>query len=259
MESAHGAVELAQSIPQDMTDTQQARSVLFSMWDGAQGLITLGGPVVALLMVLSMFALAIILIKLWQLTMMGRDRRRIESAVHQWLAGDYRNALDIMNRTKGVFSSVVARAMTGTAEGRQERYVREDTEHEAVRALSSASSYLRALQAVAQVAPLLGLFGTVLGMIEAFRSLEAAGTQVNPADLAGGIWVALMTTAVGLAVAMPVSLVLYALESRIDRMRVRLEGWVTAVLTHPAAPHVTVAPAESQREKPVLAEQIDAA
>jgi biopolymer transport protein ExbB len=50
---------------------------------------------------------------------------------------------------------------------------------------------------------LLGLFGTVLGMVEAFRQLELAGSQVDPAVLSGGIWQALLTTAVGLAVAIP--------------------------------------------------------
>lgn len=67
---------------------------------------------------------------------------------------------------------------------------------------------LRYLDNVAQLAPLLGLFGTVLGMIEAFQALQDAGSQVDPSVLAGGIWVALLTTAVGLVVAMPTSVAL---------------------------------------------------
>jgi biopolymer transport protein ExbB len=67
-------------------------------------------------------------------------------------------------------------------------------------------SGFRLLDSVAQLAPLLGLFGTVLGMIEAFQSLQDAGAQVDPSILAGGIWVALLTTAVGLVVAMPTAL-----------------------------------------------------
>ena len=54
----------------------------------------------------------------------------------------------------------------------------------------------------------MGLFGTVLGMIDAFRALQAAGDAVDPSVLAGGIWVALLTTAAGLGVAMPTSLAL---------------------------------------------------
>ncbi|HAE01168.1 MAG TPA: flagellar motor protein MotA, partial [Rhodospirillaceae bacterium] len=54
-------------------------------------------------------------------------------------------------------------------------------------------------------------------MITAFQQLESAGNQVNPAILSGGIWVALLTTAVGLAVAMPVVVILNWLERRVDR------------------------------------------
>ena len=57
-------------------------------------------------------------------------------------------------------------------------------------------------------------------MIAAFQALQEAGAQVDPSVLAGGIWVALLTTAVGLAVAMPTSMVLNWFEARIDADRV---------------------------------------
>jgi biopolymer transport protein ExbB len=63
---------------------------------------------------------------------------------------------------------------------------------------------------------LLGLFGTVLGMIEAFRAMEAAGARVDPSILSGGIWQALLTTAVGLGVAIPVSIAHSWLERRVE-------------------------------------------
>ena len=88
----------------------------------------------------------------------------------------------------------------------------------------------RFLDTVAQLSPLLGLFGTVLGMISAFQALQEAGSQVDPSILAGGIWVALMTTAVGLAVAMPTSLVLSWFEARMDAERVFAEKAVQTIL-----------------------------
>ena len=88
----------------------------------------------------------------------------------------------------------------------------------------------RLLDSVAQLAPLLGLFGTVLGMISAFQALQEAGSQVDPSILAGGIWVALLTTAVGLAVAMPTSLLLTWFESRVARESELLERALTIVL-----------------------------
>lgn len=88
----------------------------------------------------------------------------------------------------------------------------------------------RALDAISQVAPLLGLFGTVLGMIEAFRKLQEAGNAVDPSLLAGGIWVALLTTATGLAIAMPVSLILAWFETRLENERVEIETLTGALL-----------------------------
>ena len=69
---------------------------------------------------------------------------------------------------------------------------------------------------IASLAPLLGLLGTVLGMIEAFQAMEAAGTRVNPAVLSGGIWQALLTTAVGLSIAIPVSMTNSWLERKVE-------------------------------------------
>jgi biopolymer transport protein ExbB len=91
-------------------------------------------------------------------------------------------------------------------------------------------SGFRFLDSVAQLAPLLGLFGTVLGMIEAFQSLQDAGAQVDPSLLAGGIWVALLTTAVGLVVAMPTALLLSWFEGRMDAERVTAECALATIL-----------------------------
>ncbi|MDR1318625.1 MAG: MotA/TolQ/ExbB proton channel family protein [Treponema sp.] len=62
---------------------------------------------------------------------------------------------------------------------------------------------LSMLASIAHLAPLLGLFGTVLGMIEVFRRLESIGGRADVSLLSGGIWVALLTTAFGLLVAIP--------------------------------------------------------
>jgi len=63
--------------------------------------------------------------------------------------------------------------------------------------------YLRGLATIASLSPLLGLLGTVIGMIRAFIQIEIHGGNVNASLLAGGIWEALLTTAAGLSVAIP--------------------------------------------------------
>ena len=65
--------------------------------------------------------------------------------------------------------------------------------------------FMPSLEIIAQVGPLIGLLGTVIGMIDSFNELELGGSLVDPAILAGGIWTALLTTAMGLIVAIPIN------------------------------------------------------
>jgi biopolymer transport protein ExbB len=88
----------------------------------------------------------------------------------------------------------------------------------------------RFMELAATAAPLLGLLGTVLGMIEAFRQLEAAGTRVNPSLLAGGIWEALLTTAAGMVVALIALACLSIMEGLAERASARTERSVNAIL-----------------------------
>lgn len=233
--------------PEVVPDT--GGDLIGGLWSSLTDALDLGGPVVALLLLLSVFALAVILVKLWQFLKLRRTSHgRIARAVTLWVNKDYEAALAAMALPKTPVARVVALAMRASLSGRSEGYIREEVESAALEEVAALRSYFRALEAVAQVAPLLGLFGTVLGMIEAFQALEASGVRVNPADLAGGIWVALLTTAVGLAIAMPVSLVLYAFESRVDRERRAMEAFSTAVLTNPPDASVAVQP-KTPRER----------
>jgi biopolymer transport protein ExbB len=77
---------------------------------------------------------------------------------------------------------------------------------------------LRGLATVAALAPLLGLLGTVIGMIRAFMVIESHGSAVSPALLAGGIWEALLTTAAGLSVAIPCLLFHNLFQGRIEQV-----------------------------------------
>ena len=98
-------------------------------------------------------------------------------------------------------------------------------------AVADLASHLRILEVIASLAPLLGLFGTVLGMIEAFQAMESAGSAVNPAVLSGGIWKALLTTAAGLAVAIPVALAHGWFERRVEVVAAHLRDDLDRVFT----------------------------
>jgi biopolymer transport protein ExbB len=198
-----------------------------SALDALRGILDLGGPVVAILIVMSVLTLGVTLYKLWQFTASGVGRHRVLSeALAAWDAGDRRAAHARLAESRSYLAPLMGAAMKASdqpgIDGRLDA--------EAGLALAGLERGFRFLDTVAQLAPLLGLFGTVLGMIEAFQSLQTAGPSVDPSLLAGGIWVALLTTAVGLAVAMPTSMVLAWLESRTARERVFADKALRTVL-----------------------------
>ncbi|WP_319411670.1 MotA/TolQ/ExbB proton channel family protein [uncultured Cohaesibacter sp.] len=198
-----------------------------------QSIIDMGGPVVMLLLVLSVLSLAVILYKLWQFSLIGIGRHsRARKALALWRTGKRADALSLLDKGKSPVSIVVAHAMRGQVNHPDKQaLIREDIERVAVQSLSQTRVMLRFLETVGQISPLLGLFGTVIGMIEAFQRLQEAGATVDPSVLAGGIWVALLTTAVGLAVAIPASLFADWFTSRVEREQSVMEELVTAVLT----------------------------
>jgi biopolymer transport protein ExbB len=88
----------------------------------------------------------------------------------------------------------------------------------------------RTLSILGNTAPLLGLLGTIIGMIKAFMVIEQAGGRVDAQALAGGIWEAMLTTGVGLAVAIPVLLALHVLEGMVDRRAQTMRSYASILL-----------------------------
>ncbi len=88
---------------------------------------------------------------------------------------------------------------------------------------NKAQKLLPSLEIIGQVSPLIGLLGTVIGMIDSFNELEIGGSLVDPSILAGGIWTALLTTAMGLIVAIPALISHYYYEKKIYDFQKNLE------------------------------------
>ncbi len=88
-------------------------------------------------------------------------------------------------------------------------------------------SLLPTLEVISQVSPLIGLLGTVIGMIDSFNELELGGSLVDPSILAGGIWTALLTTAMGLIVAIPALISHYFLEKEINNIHSNLNNLIS--------------------------------
>lgn len=199
--------------------------------DAVASFIEIGGPVVAILLVMSVLSVAVVLFKIWQFYAAGVGRHsRLVAALDLWDNGSGTAAKDKLSVSPSHLAPLVSGAMVATLQHKDNTGLKDRIEASAQAQLTKLESGFRLLDSIAQLAPLLGLFGTVLGMIEAFKQLQGAGSSVDPSILAGGIWVALMTTAVGLAVAMPTSLLLTWLESRVARERIFADTCLQRVL-----------------------------
>ncbi len=200
--------------------------------DRAHELIRAGGPVVVILMGLSVVVLAVLLVKLWQFRACRiGDRRTPRDVIRLYRAGTADDALAAARQSPNPTARMLGRAIVGLQRRLPERIIREEIGRYGADALEGLRSGFRPVEVVASLAPLLGLFGTVLGMITAFQRLESAGGQVNPAILSGGIWEALLTTAVGLAIAIPAVVILAWLERRVDRLAHDMENFATQLFT----------------------------
>ena len=198
-------------------------------------LFAAGGPVLVVIAALSVLALAVILHKAAQFVRAGLGRRSgLDAALAAWGAGEPDRALFLLARVRGPIARALEAAARGKLDGALDR---RDLEEEAARdgaaRLVSLRAHLRLLELIAMICPLLGLLGTVLGMIDAFQALEAAGRRVDPAVLSGGIWTALLTTAAGLLVAIPAAAAHHLVEGVVERTAHSLEDALTRILAGP--------------------------
>ncbi|WP_232427002.1 MotA/TolQ/ExbB proton channel family protein [Teredinibacter turnerae] len=203
---------------------------------GMQALVeflVLGGLVVQVLLVFSVVSVAIILVKLWQaFQYRPAANAHPEQVLGHFEKGEWQQALLLSKNQRNARALVMASALNAFDQGSLgEADVRAEVGRVARNAIEEQQRYLRVLEVVAMVAPLLGLFGTVLGMISAFQAMENAGAQVNPSVLSAGIWKALMTTAVGLAVAIPVSIAHSWLERRVENLAHHISDDVQRLFT----------------------------
>ncbi|MEM8811305.1 MAG: MotA/TolQ/ExbB proton channel family protein [Pseudomonadota bacterium] len=193
---------------------------------------TIGGPVIAALVLLSVIATTITLAKAFQFSRMGVGRHNpAHDALSAWEKGDHVGAVSQLSGDGACLSKVLWRVMQSVADPAiRSEAVREDAFGYALDLLTRMRRHLRTLETIVQAAPMLGLLGTVLGMIDAFGKLELGGGAVDPSQLAGGIWVALLTTALGLIVAIPFYFVTTWLEGRVENERIAIETSVAMVL-----------------------------
>ena len=192
-----------------------------------------GGPVMFILLGFSIFAFAIIFIKLIQFFSAALPRtNKIEEILSKLNGTNSKKLLVEIQKIKNPMARILEVVILTKSD---RRFDKESREAEISRIISieirNLENYLGGLEVVASISPLLGLFGTVLGMIKAFLNLEKAGSQVDPALLAGGIWEALLTTAFGLAIAIPALAAYHLFENKISNTRDKINDTVVRTNT----------------------------
>ena len=202
-------------------------------WAAVQAFMETGGPVIVILMILAAMALALVLVKLIQFLAAGVGRRSFAHVIiNRARTLGARDALEEAERRRSPVARVMAAALRGRIDPKMnDQKVREETTRIAQANLDGLERGLAILGLIAAISPLLGLLGTVLGMIEAFQQMQSAGDRVSPGLLAGGIWEALLTTAAGLTVAIPAAVFSTLFQRTLDGETSRMEDAVTQVFT----------------------------
>ena len=192
-----------------------------------------GGVLMIPILVFSVVALAVFLERAWAL----RSSRIVPTPFVRLIrtkveGGQVGEALTLCEGNESTISVVTAGGLRRAGDPRE--VIKEAFEEVGRVEVSHLGRFVEVLGTIAAVSPLLGLLGTVVGMIDVFRTVvaevgEVAG-PVNPASLANGIWAALLTTAAGLSVAIPAYLGYRYLLARLDRIALEMEEVSLALL-----------------------------
>ena len=188
-----------------------------------------GFPILVILAALSVISIAVIVAKALSLSAALKGGKRRDGAVRLLQEGDPQAAIDHLTPA---FSEADRIACFGIQKlAAQEGGLIEALAVEGNAAATAFFKRIRLIETIAMVSPLLGLLGTVLGMIQAFRDLEMSGGAANAALLAGGIWQALLTTAAGLIVALPAAVGAALLAARAETATTEVEIVIGRILS----------------------------
>lgn len=186
-----------------------------------QSIIVAGGWLMLPLILCSIAMISISIERFWTLNPKKVAPKHQLAEVWSWIKNNEVNAERLRELKQSSELGVILAA--GLSNSRNGRETMKDSIQEAAnQVIHSLERYIGALGTIAAVAPLLGLLGTVLGMIKVFVAIELQGTG-NAGALAGGISEALITTAAGLLVAIPAMIAHRFYIRRIDSLAVTME------------------------------------
>jgi biopolymer transport protein ExbB len=195
------------------------------MWD----LIQKGGPMMYLIMLSSVLAFGVVIERVYHLNRARIDADKfMDDIMNVMKRNKIIEAIELCNATPGPIAHIVKAGIL--KHDRSKHEIKEAIEEAAQLEVPRLEKHLPILATVAHIAPLLGLLGTVTGMIKAFQVIQqkaSAMVPVNPGDLAGGIWEALLATLAGLSVAIPTYVAYNYLVSQVDNLVYDMERSAT--------------------------------
>ena len=199
-------------------------------------LVDIGGPIVLILIILSVIAFTIVIAKLLQFSQARIFSTRSASIIADALKEIRQDNIDYarqkLKSSRSPMSIILQTILRLKQQDVEEELLREEAERIANFQLVRLRRHLRTLEVIATISPLLGLLGTVIGMIAAFQQLQQGSGAVDPKVLSGGIWEALLTTAAGLVVAIPATVMFNILSGFTDRFQQLTEDFLTQIFTY---------------------------
>ncbi len=182
-----------------------------------------GGYLMYPIALCSIFALGIFLERLWTYIKVRQEFRALAHQVEPLVAKDrFDEAVATCHKSESPMAQVFLAAFR--AAGRSRDQIKAVVEETGRREAAPLQRFLGLMGTIATISPLLGLLGTVLGMIRAFNVIASQGMG-TPATLGGGISEALITTAAGMTVAIPVILMHRYLTGRLDQLIIEMEEY----------------------------------
>ncbi|MET0071798.1 MAG: MotA/TolQ/ExbB proton channel family protein [Candidatus Thiodiazotropha sp.] len=204
-------------------------------------LLAKGGPVIWILALYSSIGLAIVLERYFLFLRLRQLPKAWQQRLGQLL--DDSKAQQELSQLRGPEANIIHAVVEAHNDGINDlRGVGERVRGEEIQRMEFG---LRTLSILGNTAPLLGLLGTITGMIKAFMVIEQAGGKVDAQALAGGIWEAMITTGVGLAVAIPLLLMLHFLEGSVERRALKMSRCIALLLERRVVE--SVVPAQTQQ------------
>ncbi len=184
-----------------------------------------GGPVMWPILLCSIFALALILDKFWYLHRIRIDTQDFLSRILDKIKRhQIKEGLEICDKTKSPISHILKAGILKYDRNREQ--IKEAIEDASLYEIPKLEKNLSTLATIAHISPLLGLLGTVTGMVQCFQTIQAKSSTfhpISPGDLAGGIWEALLTTVAGLIVAIPTFVAYNYLVSKVNGVILEME------------------------------------